>query len=360
VSIRNVALVGLGIGRSHFIEGYANHRDKFRVLAICDINQERLGAFADEFDIPRRTASYDEVLAMDDIEIVDICTPPGLHREMILAGLAAGKQVICEKPLVGSLRDLDIVIAADAKSATKVMPIFQYRWGDGFQKARRIVELGLAGKPYLATAETAWVRRADYYEIQWRGKFATELGGVLLTQAIHLHDMLCGLMGEVATVFANTATRVNAIEVEDCAAASLTLRSGALATFAATLGSPVEISRLRACFEHVTFESCLEPYSPGNDPWQILPTSPAAGERIAAALAGWTPVPPRFNGQLAAYHAALEGGGALPVTLADARRSLELITALYHSARTGQRVTLPIPPDHPDYGDWRPAAYQSP
>jgi predicted dehydrogenase len=222
------------------------------------------------------------------------------------------------------------------------------------QRARRIIDLGLAGKPYLATVETAWKRTAAYYATPWRGRLDTELGGVLLTQAIHAHDLMTWLMGPAASVFAATATRVNPIEVEDCAVASLVMRDGALASLAATLGSHKEISRLRFCFEHVTFESSQAPYSPGDDPWEIIPASEAAAARIAEGLRDWSFVPSRFNGLMASYHAALETGSALPVSLADARQSLELVTALLHAAETGARVDLPIDASHPKYHGWRP------
>jgi predicted dehydrogenase len=354
-----VAVIGGGIGRSHIAEGYARMPDKFDLQVLCDLNKDRLAEVADEFAIPRRSTSFDEVLAMVDIDIVDICTPPTLHFPQVMAALAAGKQVICEKPLVGSLAEIDQLAAAEAKAAGRVMPIFQYRYGDGLQKAKRIIDLGLAGKPYLGTVETSWQRRADYYSVPWRGRWETELGGALLTQAIHSHDLLNYLMGNVASVFARTATRVNPIEVEDCAVASLVLESGALASLAATLGSAKEISRLRLCFEHVTFESSLAPYAPGDDPWQIIPTSPEAEARFAAALKDWSPVASRFEGLMTSYHQALEAAGPLPVTLADARRSLELITALYDSAETGEPVFLPIGKDRPKYGGWRPSRDQS-
>ncbi|QAU48883.1 Gfo/Idh/MocA family protein [Bradyrhizobium guangzhouense] len=353
---RTVAVIGLGIGRSHIDEGYARLRDQFDLQVICDLNEERLAAVGDEFSVPRRTTSFDEVLAMDDIDIVDICTPPTLHFPQIMAALAAGKQVICEKPLVGSLHEVDQLAATEATSRGRTMPIFQYRFGNGLQKARRIIETGLAGKPYLATIETAWLRGPNYYAVPWRGRFETELGGALLTHAIHSHDILTWLMGDIAEVFARTATRVNAIEVEDCAVASLVMQSGALASLAATLGSAKEISRIRLCFEHVTFESSLSPYAPGDDPWQIIATSPEAEARIAKALEGFKFVPSRFEGLMAAYHQALETDSPLPVTLKDARRSLELITALYHAAETGEAVVLPIGKDHPKYRSWRPAA----
>ncbi len=325
------------------------------MLTLCDLDSERLGKVGQEFAVPRLTTSFEEVLAMADVDIVDICTPPKLHVPQILAALAAGKEVVCEKPLAGSLAEVDKVIAAEKGAIGRVMPIFQYRYGDGVAKARRILEAGIAGKPYLATVETHWKRTPAYYQVPWRGRWETELGGVLVSQAIHAHDMLTYLMGPIASVFARTATRVNAIEVEDCVAASLEMESGALASLSCTLGSAREISRLRFCFEHVTFESVLEPYAPGNGPWQIIPASPEIERRIEAALAGWSFVEPRFHSQLGRYHDALESKAELPVVLADARRSLELVTALYHSAETAAPVRLPLGPEHAKYRNWRPS-----
>ncbi|HYZ41364.1 MAG TPA: Gfo/Idh/MocA family oxidoreductase [Stellaceae bacterium] len=348
-----VAVAGCGIGRGH-IEGYKQHPDKFRVVALCDVDEGRRTAAGDEFAIARRTNSFDELLRIDDVDVIDICTPPALHVPQILAALAAGRQVVCEKPLAGSLAEVDDVIAAEREAPGRVMPIFQYRFGAGAQKAKRIIDRGLAGKPYLTTVETAWRRTPAYYKTPWRGRLASGLGGVLLSQAIHSHDLLTYLMGPVASVFARTATRVNPVEVEDCAVASLVLQSGALASLAATLGSCKEISRLRLCFERVTFESSRAPYSPGDDPWEITPASPEAADRIADALASHCVTPSGFDGLMSAYHTALTSGEALPVTLAEARRSIELATALYHSAATGTPVTLPIEPDHPKYHGWHP------
>ena len=129
--------------------------------------------------------------------------------------------------------------------------------------------------------------------------------------------------------------------------------SGALTSLAATLGSHKEISRLRLCFEHVTFESSQAPYAPGEKPWQIIPASPEVADDIAVALADDRFVPSGFTGLMAAYHEALATGATLPMTLADARRSIELVTAFYHSAATGTAVSLPIASDHPSYGGWR-------
>ncbi|MGY5780043.1 Gfo/Idh/MocA family protein [Rhizobium sp. LEGMi135b] len=353
--IKKVAIIGLGIGRSHITEGYLPHADRYEVAVLCDLNEERLNAVGDEFGIEKRVKDFSEVLNMPDIDIIDICTPPGSHFQLIMQALAAGKHVVCEKPLVGSLADVDAVIAAEKTAKGRLMPIFQYRYGDGIQKAKRIIASGIAGKPYVATSETHWVRGGDYYAVPWRGKWDTELGGVLMTHSIHLHDMLTYLMGPIAGLFGRVATRVNDIEVEDCASASLLMENGALATISATLGSQEQISRLRLAFENVLIESNHEPYSPGQDPWKIVPANDEIGAKIDALLADWSPIPNRFNTQMKLFHEALVSGGPLPVTTVDARQALELVTAFYESSETRAEVRFPVGPEAKKYKSWRPS-----
>lgn len=222
-----VAIAGCGVGRAHIAQGYARLPEKFRVVALCDVDAARLAALGDEFGVARRTAQFDELLGMDDVDIVDVCTPPSLHVAQAERALSAGKEVVCEKPLAGSLAQIDRLIAAEQQASGRIMPVFQYRFGNGVQKAKRIVAAGIAGKPYLATVETAWNRSAEYYATPWRGRWSTELGGVLLTHAIHAHDLMTWLLGPPASVFARIATRVNPVETEDCAVASLVMQSGA-------------------------------------------------------------------------------------------------------------------------------------
>jgi len=112
---------------------------------------------------------------------------------------------------------------------------------------------------------------------------------------------------------------------------------------------------MRFCFSNLTAESNTEPYTQTSDPWSFTGDSPEIDRQIADALAGFTPQPERFMGQFLSFYDALTGASEPPVTLADARASIELITALYHSAQTGLPVDLPIGTDHPKYGGWRPA-----
>jgi hypothetical protein len=87
----------------------------------------------------------------------------------------------------------------------------------------------------------------------------------------------------------------------------------------------------------------------------MVPASPEVADRIADALAGHDFGLSSFAGLMGAYHRALATGGSLPVTPSDARYSVELVTALYHSAATGSVVTLPIADDHPGYRGWLPS-----
>lgn len=150
------------------------------------------------------------------------------------------------------------------------------------------------------------------------------------------------------------ATRVNPIEVEDCAAAALIMADGSLATLSVTLGAAAEFSRLRFCFEHLTAESSTAPYTPGAEPWSFTPAVPERVGEIDAAFADFQPKEERFIGQFDDFHTALETGGPLPITVADSRRSVELLTALYHAAMAKQIVELPLKPDHVKYGGWGP------
>lgn len=348
-----VAVVGGGIGQTH-ISAFQSMPERFEVVALCDLDEIKAHQIAERQNIPLVVTDINELYRRDDLDVIDLCTPPFLHFEQVQAALAAGKNVICEKPVVGSLQELDMLLEAEAHSGKRVMPIFQCRFGNGLQKLKFLQDEGLTGRAYVSTVEVAWRRRAEYYAVPWRGKWQTELGGALLSHAIHAHDMLTYLLGPAKSVFARTKTLVNPIEVEDCASVSLEMADGSLASLSVTLGSAKEITRHRLCFSKLTAESNLEPYANYKEPWQFTPDTPELAAQIEAALARYIEQPEGHHGQFYRYAEALRLGTELPVTLLDARQSLELITAMYYSAQTGQPVELPIGSDHPMYAGWSP------
>jgi predicted dehydrogenase len=347
-----VGVVGCGVGVGH-IKGYQELPDLYSVEALCDIDPARAAAIAGEHGVRVSVGDFD-VFLEHDLDIVDICTPSALHFEQAKKALLAGRHVVVEKPFASSLAEADALVELEQRSGKRVCPVFQYRFADGIAQLLHLRERGFVGKAYTATVETHWRRLPAYYDNPWRGRWATELGGCMITHAIHNHDMLTYVLGPIRSVFARTSTRVNPIETEDCAAAVLEMADGSLATLSVTLGAEEDMSRLRFCFEGLTAESNQSPYNPGTAPWLFIAADPERQRAIDAAVAEVESQPDRYAGQFLRLHRALTDGGPLPVSIADARPSLELVTAAYHSTRTGEAVRLPIGREHPLYAGWLP------
>ena len=350
-----VSIVGAGIGTAH-LAGFWQLRDRFTVANVCDLNETRSQALAVQYDGVSVTTDLAGVLADPKIDIVDICLPPHLHFRACVDALGAGKHVICEKPLVTSLKEADALAAKVAETGRSVFPVFQYRYGLGTAQLHALIEAGLAGRCYAGSLETHWNRPAAYYDIDWRGTWAGESGGALLGHAIHIHDLLPSVLGPVAQVYADVATRVNAIEVEDCAALSIRMLEGAVVTSSVTLGAADDTSRMRLMFEGFTVESDHAPYALAEKGWTFTARAPRTQAEIDAVLATTAPPKLGYAGLFEAVADALEGRPGREVTLLDGRRSLEFVTACYASARDGRPVTLPLGPDHPLYGSWLPSA----
>jgi len=348
-----VSIVGAGIGVSH-LAGFWQLRDRFTVANVCDLNVTRAQALATQYEGVDVTADLAGVIADPGIDIVDICLPPHLHFRACVEALEAGKHVICEKPLVTSLREADALAAKVAETGRSIFPVFQYRYGLGTAQLHALIGAGLAGRCHAGSLETHWDRDAAYYAIDWRGTWAGESGGALLGHAIHIHDMLASVLGPVAQVYADLATRVNDIEVEDCAALSIRMEEGALVTSSVTLGAAGNTSRMRLMFEGFTVESDHAPYALAEAGWTFTARAPRTQAEIDAVVAGVAAPKLGYAGLFEAMADALDGRPGREVALADGRRSLEFVTACYASARSGRPVPLPLGPGHPLYGSWLP------
>lgn len=354
----SVAILGAGIGAKH-LDGYLALPDRYRVAAICDLDEAKGGALAAKSPGTAATADIDAVIADPSIDIVDICLPPHLHGPVAFKAFAAGKHVICEKPVAGSVAEADRMLAAARDAGRLFAPIFQYRYGRGLYQLAALQARGLAGKPLVATLETHWNRTADYYAVPWRGKWASERGGAVLGHAIHIHDLVTMFFGPVTEVSAILDTRVNPIETEDCAVIAMRTLSGGLVTSSVTLGGAGDTSRMRLVFDALTAESGRNPYAPGEDAWTFMARDPDAQAAVDAALGEIDREigdrPQGYVGQFAAIADHLDGREAAMVTGEDGVRSIELVAATYHAARTGARVELPLDRDLPVCSDWTPA-----
>ena len=348
-----VGIVGAGIGAEHF-QAYLALADRFEVRYMCDLDDARAAQAVSGRKAVTITRNLDQILADPEIDLVDICLPPHLHLSACSAALQAGKDVICEKPLVASLAEADQLADLMQQTGRQVFPVFQYRYGAGAAKLQKLMAAGLAGTPLVGSLETHWNRDKAYYAVDWRGSWAGERGGAILGHAIHIHDWLSFAFGEIDSVFAYLATRVNEIEVEDCASLSIRMRSGALITSSVTLGAATDTSRLRFCFSGLTAESGLEPYKLADSDWQFIARAPQRQAEIESVLADLTPPLSGFQGLFAAIYDHLVSGQGDIVSFADGRRSIEFVTAVYRSAREGKQIHLPLNVDDPLYHSWLP------
>ena len=359
---RRVAILGAGIGREH-LRGYLALPERFEVAALCDLYEARARAVLEDEGATGTAAAANagELIADPSIDVVDVCLPPHLHAPVAVQALGAGKHVVCEKPLATSPREADEMVRAAERAGRRLFPVFQYRYGPATARLRALIDAGLTGRALAASLETHWDRGADYYAVPWRGTWAGENGGAVLGHAIHNHDLLTTVLGPVEAVSATLATRVNEIEVEDCAAIAFRMASGAVATSSITLGAATDETRLRFVFEHLTAESGTAPYAPADAEWTFAARGATQAERegrqgdVAAVLDGVKAVRGGFAGYFEAIADALDGRDDRAVTAEDGRRSIELVAAIYAAARSGREVRLPLDRGHPLHGGWRPA-----
>lgn len=346
-----VGVVGLGVGVSH-IEAFRALPDCYEVVALCDIDKQRAHKIAKSSGIQGVDTNLHDLLTRD-LDLIDICTPSMLHFKQAAAALRAGFNVLLEKPVAQSLSELDELAEIEKQTNRFICPVFQYRFGQGIQKLHYLIRSGYAGKPLIATAETHWYRKEEYYSRgDWRGTWDGELGGCFTTHAIHIHDLLCEVLGHPTVIHAQASNSINGNETEDTGVMSLSFANGAIASSSVTLGARQQTSRLRFCFENLVAESGLHPYNPGHEPWTFPDDDADSIASINSHLQEFTPEIERFPGLFKRLHTAMESGSPLPVSLTDARRSIELLTAAYWSIHSGEPVHLPLDYSHPFYNGW--------
>ena len=242
--MKNVCIVGYGkIGPNHAraFEGIENAK----LYAVCDINPERIKKCQETFDVIGYT-DFDEMLKDENIYSVHICTPHYLHFNMIVKALKAGKTVVSEKPVTMTKEQFEEL--KNTEGSDKICLVFQNRLNDCSKKFKEIIDSGVMGNPIAAKAVVTWNRSAEYYlEDEWRGKWATEGGGVLINQTVHSLDLLSYFAGDICSVKANMMnySLENVIEVEDTMVAYLGFANGIKGMFFATnsfpVNSPVDI-----------------------------------------------------------------------------------------------------------------------
>jgi len=233
-----IALLGCGrISKNHIdsiktleTEGLAT------LLATCDMLPDRAESAAASFGpdcVPY--TDYAEMLAKEDIDLVSICSPSGLHPEHVIQAAKAGKHALSEKPAGIKVADVDRAIHACDKAGIKYFVVKQNRFNRTVQMLRKALDAGRFGRIYMVTSNVFWTRPQDYYDqAKWRGAWEFD-GGCLCNQAAHYVDLVQWMGGAVESVQAFSATLARRIEAEDTIVVNLRFRSGALGSINVTV-----------------------------------------------------------------------------------------------------------------------------
>jgi predicted dehydrogenase len=341
-----VALVHVGIlGGGNISETHAraaHETEGVKVAAIYGQNQAKAARLSQLFG-GKVCAGLQEFLEHQPLDLVMIGSPSGLHAEQGIAAAARGLHVLVEKPLDIKTQRADELINECKRAGVKLGVFFQDRVASDICRLKHLIADGVLGKPILISAKVKWYRPPEYYSgSRWRGTSALDGGGALMNQGVHTVDLLLWLMGDVARVSARSITALHDIEVEDTVVATLEFRNGAIGTLeAATSAYPGYPRRLELTgsegtiiLEHDRIVAADLRHA------RIDLVAPPTENSNASAT---SPVVSDVRGHkelLKDFLRAIETNGTPICDGVEGRRSVELVEAVYESARTGNPVTL--------------------
>jgi predicted dehydrogenase len=250
--------------------------------------------------------------------------------------------VLVEKPIEITLERADALIEACERAGVKLGVIFQSRFLPAVRQIKRAIDEGKLGRLMIGDAIVKWYRAPEYYaRDSWHGTMALDGGGALINQAIHTVDLLRWMMGPVQTVFAmKAALRYPQIEGEDTLVASVRFQSGALGVLqAATSAKPGFKRRLEISGEHGAV--ILDGDAIGCWALDGEPDQAAAGEQITDGSSNPAAISNEgHRRQIEDLMHAVAQNRAPMIDGREARKSLELVCALYSSALRGEPVWL--------------------
>lgn len=335
----NFAIVGCG----HIAKKHAEaieHIEGANLVSVCDKVPQAMDEYVKKYGA-KPYENLTDMLNDSSIDVVNICTPSGLHAPIAVEAAKAKKHVIVEKPIALTLEDADLIINTCKENNVKLAVVHPNRFRPVVQELKKLMDEGRFGKLSHANATVRWNRNQAYYDqAPWRGTKALD-GGVLMNQAIHNLDLLIWLMGDVEEVYSMSATRLRNIEAEDVSTGVVRFKNGALGVVeAATTIYPKNLEESLSIFgetgtaiiggttatqfNHLAIESL-------NDE-----ETNAIIEKVKANPLG----KPGHQCIIEDMIQAIQEDREPIVNGEDGKRALQLVLAFYESAEKKQRVII--------------------
>lgn len=329
----DVGVVGTGaIAQRLHIPEYGSH-DQARLTAICDVEEEKAAAVADQYDVPNYYTDYQVMLEEGDLDAISVCLPNHLHRDVVVAALERDVAVLCEKPISTSLAEADeMVAAADASDAVLMIDQTE-RFGPVYEKTKDLLDQGIVGEIHNVRSRFShpgpegWSPRST-----WFTDAEASGGGALIDIGIHNADLINHLFGDVDELMGYSDTLSMDTEVEDTAVAVLRFADGTLGTFeTAWRTDPASITMQIVGEEGVVYVDKIE----GTIRVEFADDS--------GVLEVPVPEESKYGGPIAHFVDSVLAGTEPTVTGADGRRALEVVMGVYRSSERGGAVELPLP-----------------
>ncbi len=340
-------LIGCGRISANHLRAIADNAGRLELVGVCDIVQERaVSASGSAGGVPWFT-DIDATLKQVKADLAVIGTPSGMHSRHTAVCARAGLHVVSEKPMAITLEGADEMIRACDDAGVKLFVIRQNRLNRTVQLLKRAVDKGRFGRIYFAQVNVFWMRPQEYYDqAKWRGTWEQD-GGAFMNQASHYVDMMRWLVGEVESVQAVTATLARKIETEDTGAAVLRFRNGAVGSINVTMLTHPK--NLEGSFTILGENGTVKLGGPALNEvvaWEFARYDDDDKEVARADYA----LPPGPGGVYGFGHSGyfrnvlnvLDGKDDSPTDGRGGRKSLELILAIYQSARDHKTVSLPL------------------
>lgn len=334
-------IIGCGVIAPWHARGVTNTPDA-ELVAVCDVIEERAQKISADFGGPAVYTDHLKMLDQAGVDAVSVCVPSGLHGQITIDAAKAGKHVMCEKPIEITLPKIDAMIQACKDANIKLGVIFQRRTSPMWHKVKKAIDDGLLGRMVLGDAYLKYFRSQEYYDSgEWRGTWELDGGGALMNQGVHCIDLQRWIMGPVDTIYAQADHLVRNIEVEDTCCAVMKFASGAFGVLQGTTSVVGMNHRLEFHGDKGTITVDGEKITRWDVPGQKEEQDASAQDGIGSAASDPKAIATEGHTiQITDLCRAIIEDRAPMIGGDEARKAVEVILAIYESARTGLPVKM--------------------
>jgi len=330
------AVIGLGLISQVHVKALQDLG--INITAVCDNKPEPAKAVAKQLNCAAYTC-YETMLSQGGFDVIHICLPHYLHAPVSIAALKKGIHAICEKPMSTTVADAKAMIAAAKESGAKLEIIFQNRYNPATVAVKEALSSGRLGRVLGGWLRVTWSRSEEYYtQNDWRGRWATEGGGVLINQSIHTFDLINYFLGEPTCVSAAVANRAHpSIEVEDVAEGVIKYGDVNISFYVNTFhpyNAPVSLEIVcENGTAAISGKTATISYKDGRETANFV--SADTENAFTKDYWGYSHIK-----QLAAFYDSLAGKSTQNICGTEGLLTQRLINGIYDSSKLGQAVSL--------------------